>query len=58
MSFLQEYDHPYTLLQNRNGYFYRLVEETGPAMADQLLKVAEEVRLLHLSMIMFLDAQL
>ncbi|PNF43102.1 Cystic fibrosis transmembrane conductance regulator [Cryptotermes secundus] len=37
-----EYDHPYILLQKKAGYFYRLVEETGPAMADQLLKIAEE----------------
>lgn len=37
-----EYDHPYVLLQKKAGYFYRLVEETGPAMADQLLKIAEE----------------
>jgi hypothetical protein len=40
----QEYDHPYILLQRRNSYFYKLVQETGSAMADQLLKVAQEVR--------------
>ena len=40
----QEYDHPYILLQRRNSYFYKLVQETGPAMADQLLKVAQQVR--------------
>ncbi|XP_021915794.1 multidrug resistance-associated protein 4-like isoform X2 [Zootermopsis nevadensis] len=37
-----EYDHPYALLQRNNGYFFKLVEETGPTMADQLLRVAEE----------------
>ncbi|PSN33294.1 hypothetical protein C0J52_21150, partial [Blattella germanica] len=38
-----EYDHPYQLLQNRNGYFYKLVQETGPMMAQQLYKIAETV---------------
>jgi len=41
----QEYGHPYKLLQKNNGYFYELVEETGPAMAEQLQTVAEEVTL-------------
>ncbi|XP_069685044.1 ATP-binding cassette sub-family C member 4-like isoform X2 [Periplaneta americana] len=37
-----EYDYPYALLQKKNGYFYKLVQETGPQMAEQLYKVAEE----------------
>lgn len=37
-----EYDHPHILLQNKEGYFYKMVQETGKAMAEQLHKVAEE----------------
>ncbi|XP_075236571.1 ATP-binding cassette sub-family C member 4-like [Lycorma delicatula] len=35
-----EFDHPHILLQNKNGYFYRLVEETGTKMFEQLEEIA------------------
>lgn len=38
-----EFDHPYNLLQNKNGHLYKLVEQTGRANADLLHGVAEEV---------------
>lgn len=38
---VQEFDHPYILLQNPEGQFTSLVKETGRAMHEQLLKVAK-----------------
>ncbi|XP_014208436.1 probable multidrug resistance-associated protein lethal(2)03659 [Copidosoma floridanum] len=37
-----EYDHPYVLLQNKNGEFTSLVQETGKAMYEQLCKVSRD----------------
>ncbi|KAG5894559.1 hypothetical protein JTB14_021541 [Gonioctena quinquepunctata] len=37
-----EFDHPYTLLQKREGAFYRLVEQTGAAMAEDLRTMAQK----------------
>ncbi|XP_056645134.1 ATP-binding cassette sub-family C member 4-like [Diorhabda sublineata] len=37
-----EFDHPYTLLQNPEGYFSKMVKETGPAMSKMLTSVAQE----------------
>ncbi|XP_049854061.1 ATP-binding cassette subfamily C member 4-like [Schistocerca gregaria] len=37
-----EFDHPYILLQNKKGIFFRMVQQTGKTMADQLYTVAEE----------------
>lgn len=37
-----EYAHPHVLLQFPEGYFYKMVEQTGASMAAQLAKVAEE----------------
>lgn len=31
-----EYDHPHQLLQNPNGIFYNMVDETGPATSKLL----------------------
>lgn len=38
-----EYDHPYLLLQNENGYLSKLVSQTGSTMAENLRKMAEKV---------------
>lgn len=38
-----EFDHPYNLLQNKEGLFYKMVEQTEPLTTDYLLRVAEEV---------------
>ncbi|XP_067006599.2 ATP-binding cassette subfamily C member 4 [Anabrus simplex] len=43
-----EYDHPYVLLQNTNGYFYNLVQETGPAMSQYLTDMAVKAYETHL----------
>lgn len=37
-----EFDHPYKLLQNTNGFLYKMVLETGPVMTAQLLDIAAE----------------
>ncbi|XP_074031118.1 ATP-binding cassette subfamily C member 4-like [Leptinotarsa decemlineata] len=37
-----EFDHPFELLQNKNGFFYGLVKQTGMAMAENLQAIAEE----------------
>jgi ABC-type multidrug transport system fused ATPase/permease subunit len=37
-----EFDHPHILLLNKGGHFYRMVQETGYTMAEQLSRTAEE----------------
>ncbi|KAJ3654233.1 hypothetical protein Zmor_013432 [Zophobas morio] len=37
-----EFNHPHVLLQEEDGYFSKMVAETGPAMALQLKQIAEE----------------
>ncbi|XP_068629128.1 ATP-binding cassette sub-family C member 4-like [Battus philenor] len=39
---MMEYDHPHILLQNKKGYFHKMVAETGPAMTSMLHKLAKE----------------
>lgn len=39
---IMEFDHPYQLLQIENGYFTRMVQQTGPAEAEHLLDIAKE----------------
>ncbi|CAH0722850.1 unnamed protein product, partial [Brenthis ino] len=39
---LVEFDHPHVLLQNKKGYFRKMVSETGPGMAKILHKLAAE----------------
>ena len=36
-----EFDHPHYLLQNPDGYFTKMVEETGPSMTIALRDVAK-----------------
>lgn len=38
-----EFDHPFNLLQNKEGIFYGMVQQTGKAMADALYRIAEQV---------------
>ncbi|XP_047457991.1 ATP-binding cassette sub-family C member 4-like [Mugil cephalus] len=40
---IQEYDEPYVLLQNQDGLFYQMVQQTGRAEADSLLHAAKQV---------------
>ncbi|CAI6364367.1 unnamed protein product [Macrosiphum euphorbiae] len=37
-----EFDHPHNLLQNKEGVFYKMVEQTGSATSDFLHGIAEE----------------
>ncbi|CAG2163513.1 unnamed protein product [Oppiella nova] len=37
-----EFDRPYLLLQNNTGMFYKLVKQTGIAMASDLFRAAKE----------------
>ncbi|XP_027849264.2 probable multidrug resistance-associated protein lethal(2)03659 isoform X1 [Aphis gossypii] len=37
-----EFDHPFTLLKNKNGYLYKMVEQTGPNNIKLLHSVATE----------------
>jgi len=38
-----EFDHPYTLLKNNNGFFYKMVNQTGQVNAEVLHYKATEV---------------
>jgi len=40
---MAEIDHPYSLLQNKEGVFYKMVEQTGPATSGFLHRIAAEV---------------
>lgn len=37
-----EFDHPHVLLQNPDGHFLKMVEETGKSMTQQLTNVATQ----------------
>ncbi|XP_022909501.2 probable multidrug resistance-associated protein lethal(2)03659 [Onthophagus taurus] len=36
-----EFDHPHKLLQNSDGYFSKMVDETGPSMSANLREIAK-----------------
>lgn len=38
-----EFGHPYSLLQNKDGFLYSMVEQSGQAAADMMHRVAAEV---------------
>ncbi|XP_054470688.1 ATP-binding cassette sub-family C member 4-like [Anoplopoma fimbria] len=40
---IEEYDEPYVLLQNQEGLFYQMVQQTGRAEATSLLHAAKQV---------------
>uniref|UniRef100_A0A673BSI4 Cystic fibrosis transmembrane conductance regulator n=1 Tax=Sphaeramia orbicularis TaxID=375764 RepID=A0A673BSI4_9TELE len=40
---IQELDHPFMLLQNKEGFFYHMVQQTGPAEAAVLMEAARQV---------------
>ncbi|XP_050545467.1 probable multidrug resistance-associated protein lethal(2)03659 isoform X2 [Daktulosphaira vitifoliae] len=37
-----EFDYPHILLQNKHGFLFKMVEETGPSTAELLCNIAEE----------------
>ncbi|RZC37765.1 ABC tran and/or MMR HSR1 domain containing protein [Asbolus verrucosus] len=37
-----EFDHPHQLLQNEEGYFSKMLKQTGPTLENQLRQVARE----------------
>jgi ATP-binding cassette subfamily C (CFTR/MRP) protein 4 len=45
---VEEFDHPFLLLQNKNGVFYSMVESTGRVTAHRLKSLAEKVELVFL----------
>lgn len=38
-----EYDHPHLLLQNNRGEFYRLLQQTGEEISENLTNIAKQV---------------
>ena len=39
---VQQFDKPYILLQDKQGIFYDMVQQTGHIHAQKLIEIAEE----------------
>ncbi|KAJ8870929.1 hypothetical protein PR048_027231 [Dryococelus australis] len=39
---IMEFGHPHVLLQNKSGFLWSMVQETGKSMAETLIKMAEK----------------
>lgn len=39
----QEMDHPFKLLEKKEGHLYEMVQQAGPEMAQILTKMSEKV---------------
>lgn len=42
-----EFEHPYNLLKNKNGFLYKMVERTGKINADLLHSTSEKVSMFY-----------
>ena len=38
-----EYDHPHVLLRKNDGYFTKMVQQTGSSMSEHLKNIAKKV---------------
>jgi ATP-binding cassette subfamily C (CFTR/MRP) protein 4 len=43
-----EFDHPYNLLQNSNGFFYKYLHKSPKTIAENLISIAEKVKLMFI----------